>query len=68
MYKSRKVFDTLVHKSFQRFPIYYISFAEAILIFSAWLTEKKSTVLTILFFISGCCLILEAGWGRVLVP
>lgn len=69
MYKSRKVFDTIVRKSFQRFPIYYISFAEAILIFSAWLTEKKSTILTILFFISGCCLILEGGQGIiVLVP
>lgn len=39
--KAGKVFDTIVHKSFQRFHIYYISFTEAILIFSAWLTEKK---------------------------
>lgn len=40
--KGRKVFDTVVHKSFQRFHIYYISFTEDILIFSAWLTERKS--------------------------
>lgn len=51
MYKSRKVFDTIVHKSFQRFPIYYISFAEAILIFSAWLTEKKYNFDNIIFHI-----------------
>lgn len=67
MYKGRKVFDTIVYKSFQRFHIYYISFTEDILIFSAWLTEKNRTILTILFFISGCCLILE-GAGIVLVP
>jgi len=51
VYKSRKVSDTLVHKSFQRFPIYYISFAEAILIFSAWLTEKKYSFDNIIFHI-----------------
>lgn len=34
--KAEKVFDTTVHKSFQRFHIYYISFTETILILSAW--------------------------------
>lgn len=34
--KTEKVFDTTVHKSFQRFHIYYISFTETILILSAW--------------------------------
>lgn len=33
---AEKVFDTTVHKSFQRFHIYYISFTETILILSAW--------------------------------
>lgn len=33
--KAEKCF-TVVHKSFQRFHIYYISFTEDILIFSAW--------------------------------
>lgn len=35
VYKRQKVFDTIVHKSFQRFHIYYISFTEDILTFSA---------------------------------
>lgn len=34
--KAGKVFDTIVHKNFQRFHIYYISFTETILILSAW--------------------------------
>lgn len=34
--KAGKVFDTIVHKSFQRVHIYYISFTETILILSAW--------------------------------
>lgn len=34
--KAEEVFDTTVHKSFQRFHIYYISFTETILILSAW--------------------------------
>lgn len=34
--RQEKVFDTTVHKSFQRFHIYYISFTETILILSAW--------------------------------
>lgn len=47
--QNRKVFDTIVHKSFQRFHIYYISFAEAILIFSAWLTKKSYNFDNIIF-------------------
>lgn len=34
--KAGRVFDTTVHKSFQRFHIYSISFTETILILSAW--------------------------------
>lgn len=54
--KAEKVFDTIVHKSFQRSHIYYISFTEAILIFSAWLTKELYNFDNIIF-ISGCCLI-----------
>lgn len=46
--------------------ILYISFTEAILIFSAWLTEKNCTILTIIFHTR---LLFNFGAGGiVLVP
>lgn len=64
--KAEKVFDTVVHKSFQRFPIYYISLTEAILILSAWLTTELYNFDNIIF-LSGCCF-LGGGSVIVLVP
>lgn len=64
--QKAEVFDTTVHKSFQRVPICSISFTEAILICSAWLTGELYDFDNIIF-ISGCCLIGGRS-GRVLVP
>jgi hypothetical protein len=58
-----RVFDTIVHKSFQRFHIYYISFTEAILIFSAWLTKELYNFDNIIFHIR-LLILTDRGLGN----